>query len=662
MEKLAGAKLRIVWLEGARLMAFDSVQPSKPKVMHEGTGIDRPLIAPDGATVIFSEGGKIHALTWSANDDRILADGFAAAVWHDPEAKEDWICAAPSAAGENLFRFLLRDPERRQLIWDKAPIDPHTLQLSRDGKIFAAVFFGRDFGIADIAGGWWRKQMSQQNALLAPDNSYVSAMLDGTRRRLRIYRPDCGAHEAFFVPFNPPITWQLELPSQPALSGRDLTGMRWTNHPRLLAVTTSAPGSPARVGVVQLSAGLNEPGQVALISCAGLEASQPDAWVGGGETVELENFPQAVSVSPPVCETPDGRFIRWPRTYDGVHFLWEDELSTNMIPGRPTPCRVTPRGIARFDEWGSMRLDGGTFEADIESARALAASVAQANEFSLDVVLSETIDQRVPFSTRIAALQLDDDRDAFSLSRVGETIVLRVLLQGNDGSPAREYQTLMTPVAVGRNRAMHIRATIKDGEVFWSLDNQGMAGKSELGPPSLAAWRADRVKRLIFGDPNPQGTAGWHARLDHVLARTTQGDWMELRDNVANALRFSRERLLARSVRIRARLLELAPPPASPARQARELVQQVYDVVEVVSGKYEGKRLSVLHWATLDGEATASRPTQPGRVYELLVAAADHHPELESEPIHLGPEEFRLPLYFDLSTPNVPPVTCDEKK
>ncbi|MGI8604951.1 MAG: hypothetical protein ACR2OZ_18425 [Verrucomicrobiales bacterium] len=638
-------------------MAFDSVQPAPPVVLREAEGLSRPLIGPDGGTLLFTEAGKMHVMDLRTRALGTLGDGFAIAVLRDPASGADWVYAAESDSGDRLFRFSLDTPERREPFWDAARVDPHTVQISRDGKMFAAAFFGRDMGVADVAGARWRKLITQNNACLAPDNSYVSGFLDGTRRRLRLFLPNGDPRDP--VEQSPgPVTWQVELPTLAALAGRDATAVRWSNHPRFLVITSSEGNGHGRIGVARFSADLRTLEGGAFLQTASGEVSEPDAWVGGGQTAALPDFAQSPPLEAPVIQIPAQRWLRWPRTYEGAEFLWSDDFSNNHLPGRREPCRVHPHGYGRFDEWGSMRLDGGTFEADIESARAFAEAAAKKNEFSLELVLSESIDQRAPFSTRLLALQLDENRDAFSLSRVDQSLVLRVLLDAADGSAPREYQAVLGPIAITNNQAFHLGLTVREGEVVWNFDGEAFPGNTSLGPASLAAWRSG-VRRLVFGDAEQQGSAGWRGRLDHVLLRCGPVEWTESRDNTANALRFGPERKLTRVQRIRAKLSEM--PLANP-RDPRALVQQTYDVVEVISGKFDQPRLAVLHWAVLDGRPVPSRPAQAGGIFELQVVPADRHSQLESERIHLSPHDFQLPLYFDATPPSTHPVAAHEKK
>jgi hypothetical protein len=661
-ESLAGAPVRLVWMDGERLMAFDSVQAAPPEVLRQGGRIERPLITPDGRRVVFTEDGRIHVIGWETREDRALTDGFAVAVLRDAPAEMTWVYAAPTSAGEAIFRFPLDDPTRRESIWDKGPVDPRSLQFSRDGRYFAGVFFGRDVGVSLVDTGRWRKRLTQDNALLAPDNSYISAVLDGTRRRMRFFLPNGDPRDPATVQDDPPATWQLELSSHHALGDRDVTGLRWSNRPRFL-IATLEDGDISRVGIARLSANLRQIEDAACLGVASRTLSQPDGWMGGGGDEGLDKFPQAPPIEDEITQFDDGRWLRWPRTFDGIQFLWADDYSNNEIPGRTRPCRVTPLGLGRSDRWGSMLLDGGAFEADAESARAFTAAAALGNHFSVELALSESIDKREPFSTRLVALQLDDKRDAFSLSRVDQALVLRVLLEPEDGSaPPQEYQATMAPISILNNRVSHLRVIVDAGKVSWMLDGETMPGDENLGPPSLRAWTPQRVKRLIFGDEEPHGGAGWKARMDHVLIRTGKASWEELRDNVKNALRDAPDRLHPRPLRVRARLREAAPADFLATASPRVLVQQLYDVVDVVSGSYDRPSISVIHWAALGGKPVPSRPTDFARSCEMLLDPAADHPELESERVRLSARGFHLPLYFDVTPLDVPPATVDEKK
>lgn len=653
MERLAGGPVRLAWLEEGRLMAFDSVQPDGVVTLREGPALRRPLLTPDGARVIFSEDGRLMSLTLPARVETTLGEGVPVAVRR--QDGRDVVYAA-AADGSRLFRFPLAEPSSREVVWSAARFDPETAAVSRDGRMMAAVFFGRDMGLAHLEEGWWQKKVTQHNALLAPDNSYVSAFVDGTRRRLRFFLPQGDPRDAFARLVDPPTTWQLETPGWPELAGEDIAALRWSNHPRLLAAAVGGP-SGSRAALLQLSPDLRAAAGAVTLPPRPGPISQIDAWAAPGDSLHLEAFAQAE----PVEKSPEldvhGRHALWPRTREGVSFLWENDYSNNILDGRQEPCRVRPEGFARFDQWGSMRLDGGHFEADLESARAFAAGAAAEGRFQVDLALSETVEQQGHLSVRLMALQLDDERDAFALYRVDQALVLRVLMEDESGV-AREYQTTAGPFGISTNQTFHLSVAVVDGEVYWTLDGQVLEGLPKFGPAKLP-WDPERVRRLVFGDPEQQGTARWRGRMDHVLCRVNSPGWQEGRDNVRNSLMNTQERTHPRPLRFIGRLKAVGPLP-EPGPDAMAAVQHTYEVLEIISGPKAPAEISVIHWAFLDGRPVASRPEKLGGTYELLVVPEDRHPELESVPVHLNASEFSLPLYFDPSAPDQPPQTRDD--
>ena len=293
-----------------------------------------------------------------------------------------------------------------------------------------------------------------------------------------------------------------------------------------------------------------------------------------------------------------------------------------------------------------MLCDYGTFEADPTSARALAAAAAQHNAFSIELLLSESVEKHGPISCRLVALELDGQRDAFSLSRVDDSLVLRVLLDPADGSEPREYQSRITPVTVDPSRPMGLVIEVDRGKVTWHIDARAVGEPQTLGPPSLAAWNPGKVKRLVFGDAAQRGTAGWSGRLEKVLFSTRPFNWEELSNDVRTS-RADFPRTTPRTVRVRATLREVPElPSATPGR--RFLAQHVYHVQELISGNLDTTRLVVWHWALLDGQPVPSRPLNIGETYELLLAPASRHHELELEEVFLGAEGLLEPAFLDI--------------
>jgi len=649
------APVRLVWLEGPRLYYFDSVQPAPPRLLRESAGQERPVLAPDGAAVLVTDGGRIIALTLPAGEERILTVGHAMAAIREPESRRDWVYATETPDGQKAFRFQLHDASQREPVWDGAPIDPRSAQVSRDGRRLIGKFFGQDGGAADLVDRKWSKISSLRPLALAPDASHVSAMLDGTGRRLRFFHPAGEPWDLQSDDLNPPARWQAPLP-EALWAGPEsrYTDLRWSNHPRFMVLTEPGGAKAARLALARLAPTAGQVEALAVVAAVGPEVRGAEAWVGGGSAASLQEWPASPPTFRPESHDANGLPRLWPRSLDGASFLWDTRLAANHLPDHEAPCRLTPRGTARFGEWGDLLLDGGTFEADTESARAVAAAASATNVLTLQMLLTESTDQEGPLSTRLAALQLTGNRDAFSLSRVDQSLVFRALLDAGDGTPPREYQSHIAPLAIAVARPFYLLLELKQGLVTWTIDGQQIGDPQPLGPPSLAGWRPAEVTRLVFGDETMRSDNGWRARMEKILILNRSVPFDELRDNRANAAAATARRP-GSVVRVRATLLESPPLPVGASGPGR-LVQQLYEVREVLSGQLKTNPLPVWHWAELDGRPVPSRPTEIGRTYDLRVSTLLRQRQTELEETHLGRTGLPDSGYLDVAPPQNPPT------
>lgn len=649
------APVRVAWLEGPRLYFFDSVQPAAPRVLREAATLERPVFTPDGAALLVTDEGKIVAVTLATGEERILGEGHAFATVREPESKLDWVYAAATADGRQVFRFPIHEPARREPVWDVVPLDPRSVQVSRDGHRLTGRFFGQDSGAAEVRDQKWNKISGSRPLALAPDASHIMAMLDGTGRRLRFFHPSGEPWDTQSDDLTPPARWQAELPEAP-WAGIDarFTDVRWSHHPRFLVLAEPGREAPARLALARLSPTANTVEALAVLAAAGPQIRAMDAWVGGSSSAALADWPPSPATYRPPEEDGNGAPLRWPRTLEGLAFLWDTRHALNLLPGRDAPCRLTPRGTARFGEWGDLLLDGGTFEADAASAGAVAAAAAATNVFALQLLLSESTDEEGPLSTRLAALQLTGDRDAFSLSRVDHALVFRALLDPGDGTPPREHQSSISPLTVSPGRPFHLLLEFKNGQVTWTVDGQQVGEPQPLGPGTLAGWKKDEVTRLVFGDNAMKSANGWRARMEKILIRNRGVPTDELRDDRGNAAA-STVRRPGSVIRVRATLRE-APVPPTPTGSEPHLVQNVYDVQEVLSGQLKVNPLAVWHWAVLDGQPVASLPKQIGATYDLRISSLARHRETELEETHLGTAGLPHTGYLDVAPPQNPPT------
>ena len=106
----------------------------------------------------------------------------------------------------------------------------------------------------------------------------------------------------------------------------------------------------------------------------------------------------------------------------------------------------------------------------------------------------------------------------------------------------------------------------------------------------------------------------------------------------------SRERLV-----VEARVLQTFPIPTpdsiSPYRSA--LLVNEYEIVAVLEGSYDEKKLLVAHWIIRDGQLLDTAVREEGGLHRMTLGLYDEHHELEGERLVMDSDEFALRLYYD---------------
>ena len=102
---------------------------------------------------------------------------------------------------------------------------------------------------------------------------------------------------------------------------------------------------------------------------------------------------------------------------------------------------------------------------------------------------------------------------------------------------------------------------------------------------------------------------------------------------------------------VEARLTDLSgiPTPQDIAPYRRALLVNGYEIVRVVSGSYHRKKIMAAHWVIEDGRVRKDAKREEGKTYRMVLESYDDHPELEGERLVMDSDEFKLPLYYELS-------------
>jgi hypothetical protein len=240
-------RLRVTWVQdmgdgrdvfarggNLRLMGLDTGDGQGERVILGTVGnYVKPLITPRGDRVVYSDRirKKIYVVNWDGSGLRELFGGVGLAVWRDPRDGREWIYYG-SEDGNNgddhcpaVYRTLLDSPGAGELIWNRTRVSVNSFQLSADGRMAGGQFPWPDGGVAQLPNQSWAKLGNGCWTALAADNSYTFWIFDNPHRNLFVN--DISGANGRWVNIN----------SAPGIDGYEVYHPRWSNHPRIMAMT-----------------------------------------------------------------------------------------------------------------------------------------------------------------------------------------------------------------------------------------------------------------------------------------------------------------------------------------------------------------------------------------------------------------------------------------
>ncbi len=101
---------------------------------------------------------------------------------------------------------------------------------------------------------------------------------------------------------------------------------------------------------------------------------------------------------------------------------------------------------------------------------------------------------------------------------------------------------------------------------------------------------------------------------------------------------------------VEARVIESVPipTPESILPYRRALLVNEYEVLRVVSGAYEEKKILVAHWVIRDAQVLDTAARERGEIFQMSLSLYDEHEELEGERLVMDSDAFDLSLYYDI--------------
>lgn len=617
------------------------------RILDDQDNYARPLVSPSGDHIVFTHKGiykkpgsdlrhfepSVFRIDWDGEHLEKLATGYAVDVWRDPATSVEWVYVTdllPTDKGtlyaSRLERFKLLDPGDRELVYDGTQLGVENIQLSRDGKRASGLFPWPDAGLMNLEDRTHRRLQRGCWPSMAPDDSHLAWVFDGSHKNLHVFTEDARD------------TWPVAVDGAPGVDGREVYHPRWSNHVRFFAITGPYIGETlgqSKAATVEIHLGRFSPDIRSVESWLQVTDDEladhfPDLWVKYSETraAELAKA-NPVPPSPPKPQPkPKAETIErdWPVTSLPLLFVWEDRSRENLagaFPGRA--CGVEAREQARFGPRHEMLADGGRFDADPESSRAVTAHFAG---------------KHPAFTIEVLATPATDRQDGV----VAGTEHFQLRQRGSDwvfvsDRPGRQHHWIGTARA---GEPAHL-VIASDGVEYLVFHNgkavaQGVKNVSDV--EMLAGRRG-----LTFG-------GGWDGAIEAVNIAPGRLDesrleahWKYLRAKIADRPAIPR-------VRLRATLLEMTAdrPVEALDTYPRALLAYLYRVEEVLEGSYSGDKVLALHWTVMDRMPLQGFPRRPGDTYELLLEPYAAHPQL------VGERQWNdilepLELYYDVATP-----------
>jgi hypothetical protein len=372
----------------------------------------------------------------------------------------------------------------------------------------------------------------------------------------------------------------------------------------------------------------------------------PDVWVRDGDRAVVEAFAQQPALA--FARKGTGAGGTGGTGGDTAVFRWgnrktDNVVSTDASGGGERVCLAEARGRGRLSAAHGLWLDGGWFEADAASASALARGVRASREITLAWTLTEWAETPAEAQAVLVTAGRGGDKPFFVVLRRGARI--EGLLVPAGGAAPISLGGVERPIAPGR--AVAVALAVGGGAARWQVNGEPAGAPVPVAAEVLAAWPEDA--HLFFGaGGGPAG--GWRGSLEEISVHPQALDEGAIRALAVEAARATAGREWPAPVTARGRLVSATTPDLEKLDAYRRmLVDHVYDITS--SSAPLPKRISVLHWAVLDGAAVPGLPREAGREYDLILDPYERRPELGSELTDITSDDYALPMFLDVATP-----------
>ena len=322
-------------------------------------------------------------------------------------------------------------------------------------------------------------------------------------------------------------------------------------------------------------------------------------------------------------------------------FVWEDAKTANHLFDRNNDilrsCSVSPKGRSRIGEQYTMDCRNGSF-VTLNSSQPLLAECKKSNQISIELEFQSRKEQGQNLS---ALVSFSDGKSNpnFILGQKGESLELCINLN-NTESP--------TTVALGTiepDKQCHLVVSYRSGLLEWFINGKR---KTKALSGDFKTWVPGQ---LVFGGQE-DGKSPWNGRLQgvRIFNRSMNANDVHTRHMAAVKRHESTPKI--ETITLKLKLLNTSKPLTVKELKAltyhRCLVAHEYDVLEVIKGTCDAKKLKIISWAILDRVLEPTR--EEGDVYTLNLQPHSAHPELNKVMLRDDIDDFDLMEFVDIGS------------
>ena len=348
---------------------------------------------------------------------------------------------------------------------------------------------------------------------------------------------------------------------------------------------------------------------------------------------------------------------RWPAVRTGLVFMWEgnrkQSFNWNARSLAFEDNTIHHWSLARFDRYGAMVLDGGTYRVR-DAGSGIYNRCNETGQITVESVIT-------PFNlyqgnseqpSVVLGFGRTNEKD-FSFVQEGDRLFFLIRLQ-KENARWGELQRVEL-CTLKRDAAHHVIATFANNTLTCYLN--GKAVKQEEFKATLALKEPDFEMGLHMGGlPGTLFAWGsaypWRGKLEGIAVYSTAIDAAQAAQNYAVYEKILAARPASKQIHVKAKLAAKSQIPAAseiaPYRDA--LVINEYDVVRVTQGQYGDPKIRVLQWGLLDTRSTWLAGAEVGQEFDMALEEYAEHPELEGEVKRdTLDENFDMDLYVDVT-------------